>query len=162
MINPYRLPVEMDDGNSYTDAIVNLPEVLTSYTKTRLEVKAKLISAVNPFTGSEVQLVNSAEAAKDGKKAFIFFEFVHATDDTGSSNDWDGEYHNYYNQLVAKLGTTAEKKVMTLDASDGETPVYGAFRAFGAAGIPKTGMWTDADTVNIQVAFTFTMVGIGS
>jgi hypothetical protein len=150
-LNPYHMPVETSEGRRY-DTVVCLPQTFASRTAAPLLVTVTVSGA--PRAGSDLLLVTSPEEFDpNAKTVFLWYEFVGVAD--GQEPVWSGEYTGARNQVELNDDSGA---VLELPASvDGE-PVLTAFRAFGMAGVPSEGLWTDVDCVDASISLHFDVI----
>jgi len=152
-INPYEMPVEIN-GEYIGYQIVSTPTVIQNESTVPLKVSATVTGAIKE--GSDMTLSSSSVDPKSTKKkAFIYFE-IQPTNDPETA-EWDSGY-DANKHIVVRTSPKSKKNMVTLDIADeaGEKKCYGAFRLTGdCAAVPKIG-WTEADGVNVTIAFTFT------
>ena len=84
-------------------------------------------------------------------RAFIYFE-IQAADDPDAVA-WDEKYSDE-KHLVIRPGTKIRKDIVTLGA-DGQPLSYGAFRLTGDCVEAPRSPWTEADGIDVSIAFTF-------
>ena len=157
LINPYRLKVQQG-SDTVQDEIISDVSVLVSRSNVDLSVQASAIGWAEDAS-SEVRFVDSADDLQN-KDLFVYYEFLNAPDQSGDVR-WSGSYSSASNQIVVRNGANAApelSEVLTMPAANDGDPSYAAFRAFGSASVPDTGIWKATDTVSIRLAFTFTPV----
>lgn len=151
--NPYGLRVSLD-GEISREQIVSAPIVFYSRTLAPVSVTAKAVGEA--AWGSEARFVTAPFRVDDAEKdLFVWFEFRNASDESGRGLTWSDHYTGLQNQIIVNMGRS---EVLTLPAAQPGEPSYGAFRAFGSMSASPAEGWTEADTVNITVAFTFAVV----
>ena len=146
------MPVEIN-GETIGAQIVSAPAAILNESVVPLQVTATVTGKIKD--GSDMVLSSSSiDPDYTKKKAFIYFE-MQTTNDPEKVT-WDSEY-NMDRHIVVRLTPKVKKKIVTLDAydEDGRKKCYGAFRLTGnCAAAPKI-PWTDADGVDVTIAFTF-------
>lgn len=147
IINPYRLNVKLGDTMT-REQIVNPAQVLTSHSNVPVLVNATATGTIS--TGSEAVFVSKPPKA-EAKEVFMYVEFQQSDD------NWIGEYIGAPNQMIITADGSSRDAVMTLDAGI-DNPAYGAYRLFGALSGEPDEMWSSADGIEVNVAFTFTPV----
>ncbi len=151
-INPYEMPVEIN-GQTLGYQIISTPTVIQNESIVPLKVSATVTGAIKE--GSDMALSSaSVDPNSTRKKAFIYFE-IQPTNDPDTVV-WDSEY-NMDKHIVVRTAAKTKKNIVTLDAFDenGQKKCYGAFRLTGdCAAVPKS-RWTEADGVDVTIAFTF-------
>lgn len=157
-LNPYGMPVEMDDGTESYDQLVSSPLEIVSYSTVPVDVT---VNAVGTAVGAEssVQLVTTppAEDTLD-KEYFVWLEFWGLGYEPSTEGlAWSGVYTDSSNQLVVNSG---ERTVLTLPAAEDGNPIYGAFRAFGLASVNTQETWNSSDLFEVVLSFTFTQAGV--
>ncbi len=145
VVNPYGLEVSTPEGQS-TDHVVSSPMQIANYGGTAVDVSAAAVGSFAPE--SDGQLVSYPEGVQGVKGLFLYFEFWN-----GGAAPWLGSWSGAANQLAVNTGAA---QVMTLGPGTADAPAVGQFRAFGDTGLPQTGAWTTADTMNVTLTFTFT------
>lgn len=140
--NPYGLAVPTEYGVS-REPVVHTPQALTNLNDFPVTVNAAAAGTVTP--GSEAVFV-SAPPAPDapGKDVFLYVEF------SSQYDWWAGSYRGLPNQLPVSEWETAGENVLTLDAGG-----VGYFRLFGEVSEAPETPWSDTDTFDAVLTFTF-------
>lgn len=151
VINPHRLPVEMN-GETVRDQIVNAGQILTSHSEVPVIVSASLTVNTEQSGGLTVtgQPIASGEREKLG---YLYVEFQNLADSEAAA-DWSGKYTGASNQLLAKDGAASSGEVLQIGAGDG-TPAYAAYRLFGELSENPERGWQSGDKLSVTVSFTF-------
>ena len=143
-INPYRLPLSIESDET-TAQIVSTPACIENKSKVPISVTATLTSALKE--GSNMRLIMTS------KGAFVYFEMQAAP--SPDQVEWDSAYDMEKHQIV-RLGTTRPKKNMVVIAQADQPNHFGSFRLTGdCVAFPKI-PWTEADGIDVEIAFTFT------
>lgn len=151
-INPYEMPVEIN-GAFIGYQIVSTPTVIQNESVVPLKISATVTGTIKKDSDMTLSST-SVDASYTKKKAFIYFE-IQPTNDPDTVT-WDSEY-NADKHIVVRTAAKTKKNIVTLDAYDenGQKKCYGAFRLTGnCAAVPKI-PWTEADGVDVTIAFTF-------
>ncbi len=140
--NPYGLAVPTEYGVS-REPVVHTPQALTNLNDFPVTVNAAAAGTITP--GSEAVFV-SAPPAPDapGKDVFLYVEF------SSQYDWWTGSYRGLPNQLPVSEWETAGENVLTLDAGG-----VGYFRLFGEVSEAPETPWSDTDTFDAVLTFTF-------
>ncbi|MDE6931066.1 MAG: hypothetical protein K2P37_00110 [Oscillospiraceae bacterium] len=140
--NPYGLAVPTEYGVS-REPVVHTPQALTNLNDFPVTVNAAVAGTIAP--GSEAVFV-SAPPAPDapGKDVFLYVEF------SSQYDWWAGSYRGLPNQLPVSEWETAGENVLTLDAGG-----VGYFRLFGEVSEAPDTPWSDTDTFDAVLTFTF-------
>lgn len=142
VVNPYRLEVALG-GEVSREQVVSETYALSS--ECDLPVTVSVSAAGTIPAGSEAVFVTEPpQSQTEGKEVFMYAEFQERR------GQWQGYFANGDNQVMVTNWGGSKPDVLTL-APWGE----GYFRLFGAASVPADGMWTERDTVNVTLAFTF-------
>lgn len=148
VVNPYRLEVALG-GEVSREQVVSETYSLSS--ECDLPVAVSVSAAGTIPAGSEAVFVTEPpQSQTEGKEIFMYAEFQE------QYGPWQGYFADSYNQVVVAGWGESKQNVLTL-APWGE----GRFRLFGAASVPSEGMWTEQDTVNVTLAFTFAAIETG-
>ncbi len=152
-INPYKLPLTIE-ADETTAQIVSTPAAIENKSKVPLSVTATVTGAIKE--GSDMRLYSSStqdpELVLTSKSAFIYFE-MQAASDPGQV-DWDSEY-DVEKHLVIRNGVSRTKKNIVTIAQADQPKHFGAFRLTGdCVPVPRKG-WTEADGIDVEIAFTF-------
>ena len=161
-INPYRLPVAIEDTESY-DQIVCDPSYILSESDVPLSVDVRVTTTVYP--DSDMLLVSSSTKGLSGgsKRAFIYFEMQSADPNDPDAVEWDKAYDANKHILLTTSATGQTKKdLLTLQPLTmyGEVPDGGsaAFRLTGDAVVSPQNPWTAQDGLSVSIVFTFTPI----
>lgn len=142
VVNPYRLEVALG-GEVSREQVVSETYSLSSECDLPVTVSVSATGTVP--AGSEAVFVTAPpQSQTEGKEVFMYAEFQEAY------GAWRGSFTDAYNQVMATGWGESKQDVLTLEPW-GER----RFRLFGAASVPSEGMWTERDTVNVTLAFTF-------
>lgn len=162
-INPYRLPVAIEDVEDY-DQIVCYPCFILSDSDVPLSVDVRVAAEINPESDMELATSSTKGSTGGSKRAFIYFE-MKPTDPSYDPNgaEWDDAYDAAKHILVTNSATGQEKKnILTLEpkALDGSyvDGSSAAFRLTGDAVVAPQNPWTNEDGLSVSIAFTFTPI----
>lgn len=150
-INPYEMSVEID--STETDAqIVSTPTAIENETIVPIRVDVTVTGKVKE--GSDMTLSTSpVDSTLTRKKAFVYFEMVAANSSTPDPDSWASEFDT--NQHLAVRTSTRTRKNMVVLAEGGEDGCFGAFRLAGSCAAAPKIAWTEADGIDVEIAFTF-------
>lgn len=140
VVNPYGLAVATDTGTSY-DQVVHTPQVLTNLSNVPVQVDARVVGTA---AGGAYFVPAPPLADEPGKAVFMYVEFQ------PGPAIWSGWYSDAANQLLVTAEGTEKAGVMTLEVQQ-----EGWFHLSGAAAPTSGWTWTEEDTVDVTVAFTF-------
>ena len=140
VVNPYGLAVATDAGTSY-DQVVHTPQVLTNLSNVPVQVDARVVGIA---AGGAYFVPAPPTADEPGKAVFMYVEFQ------PGPAIWSGWYSDAANQLLVTAEGTEKAGVMTLEVQQ-----EGWFHLSGAAAPTSGWTWTEEDTVDVTVAFTF-------
>lgn len=154
-INPYWLPlrvgasIENKQIISNTLAIENLSEV-------PLSVSVEVTGSIR----GDLRLASESTAGEETtvKRAFMYFEIQAVTNP--NSVAWSNAY-NEDKHILIRESTRIKKNIITLGAAD-QAKRYGAFRISGDCVQNPREAWTEYDGVDIDVAFTFSPLPVGT
>lgn len=152
-INPYRLPLSIESDET-TAQIVSTPACIENKSEVPVSVTATLTCALKE--GSDMRLYSTTTQDPDmtltSKTAFVYFEMQAAP--SVDQAVWDSEYDMEKHQVV-RLGTSRPKKDMVVIAQADQPNHFGAFRLTGdCVAVPRI-PWTEADGIEVEIAFTF-------
>lgn len=154
-INPYKMSVEID-GESTTEQIVSTPASIENRSEVPLSVGVTVVATVNE--GSDMVLcsdyVNDPESRS--KKAFIYLEMQAVKDPDRVT--WDSKFDDEKHLSVRTGLSRSRKEMLTIEQAD-KPNHYGALRLAGDCVPTPRNPWTEADGVEISIAFTFTPLG---
>ena len=150
LINPYKIPVVVQD-KQVGDQIISDPVALKNEGEVPLKVSVSIETVIKE--GSDMRLLSESTLGQEmtSKRAFIYFE-IQAADDPDAVA-WDEKYSDE-KHLVIRPGTKIRKDIVTLGA-DGQPLSYGAFRLTGDCVEAPRSPWTEADGIDVSIAFTF-------
>lgn len=153
-INPYRLPLTIE-ADETTAQIVSTPAAIENKSEVPLSVSATVTGTIRE--GSDMRLYSYStqdqEPALTSKSAFVYFE-MQATSDPDQA-DWDSKY-DVEKHLVIRSGISRTKKNMVIIAKADQQKHFAAFRLTGdCVPVPRRS-WTEADGIDVEIAFTFT------
>jgi len=142
LINPYKIPVVVQD-KQVGDQIISDPVALKNESEVPLKVSVSIETVIKE--GSDMRLLSESTLGQEmtSKRAFIYFDAV----------AWDEKYSDE-KHLVIRPGTKIRKDIVTLGA-DGQPLSYGAFRLTGDCVEAPRSPWTEADGIDVSIAFTF-------
>lgn len=144
LLNPYRLKTALD-GKASTEQVLSRTYRMKNESEIPVTVWAQAVGIVPP--GSEaVFTLEPPRSDSEEKEAFLFAEFQPADEE-----EWLGTYSKERNQLLISEEKGNKKPVLTLPAKS-----EGIYRLFGSTSVPSSRMWTEQDTVNVTIAFSFT------
>lgn len=154
-INPYWLPlrvgasIENKQIISNTLAIENLSEV-------PLSVSVEVTGSIR----GDLRLASESTAGEGStsKRAFMYFEILAVSNP--NSVAWSNAYSEDKHVLIRE-STRIKKNIITLGSAD-QAKRYGAFRISGDCIQNPREAWTEYDGVDIDVAFTFSPLPIGT
>lgn len=156
-INPNRLPVKVGANIenkqvvSDTFCIENLSDVPL---KLSVEVTGKIKS------GSDMGLLSSSTTGSTTrtKKAFMYLEILPASDP--SAVEWSSAF-DAKKHVVVRESSAAKKDIAIVGAADQEKH-FGVFRLAGDCIQNPRSEWTAKDGVEVEVAFTFSPLAVGT
>lgn len=150
MINPYRIPVVVQD-KQVGDQIISDPVALKNESEVPLKVSVSIQTVIRD--GSDMRLRSESTLNQDltSKFAFVYFEIQAVSDPENVT--WDEKYDEEKHQVI-RAGTRARKDMVTLGA-EGKPLSYGAFRLAGDCVAAPRSPWTEADGIDVSIAFTF-------
>lgn len=157
-INPYKLPIEIE-ADETTAQIVSTPAAIENKSKVPLSVTATVTGTIRE--GSDMRLISYSTQSPDivvtSKSAFIYFEMQAASDPDQVT--WDSEY-DMEKHVVLRSGTSRTKRNMVTIAQADKPKHFGAFRLTGdCVAVPRV-PWTEADGIDVTIAFTFTALPV--
>ena len=158
-INPLELPVDVGSGRKDRGQILCTPACIANESEVPLAVDLTVTASVKPESTMTLALSPTGGEGAE-KRAFIYFEIQQSNTDNDRRVGWDPEY-DASKHIVIQDGMSVRKQdVMTLppmtpkgNVADGG---YAPFRLTGDAVREPTDEWTEADGINVTVAFTFT------
>ena len=153
-INPYKLPVTIE-ADETTAQIVSTPAAIENKSEVPLSVTATVTGTIKE--GSDMRLLSYStqdpEVLQTRKSAFVYFE-MQAASNPGQV-DWDSEYDAQKHQVVRAGVAKVRKNIVTIAQAD-KPKHFGAFRLTGdCVAVPRS-PWTEADGIEVEIAFTFT------
>lgn len=150
MINPYQIPIVIKN-EAVGDQIVSDPVALENKSEVALKVSVSMTTAIRE--GSDMRLASESTAGQEltSKQAFIYFEIQPTSDPDQVSwaEKYDEEKH-----IMVRTGTKVRKDMVTLGAA-GQPLSYGAFHLAGDCVEYPRSVWTEADGIDVAIAFTF-------
>lgn len=151
-INPYKVPIAIESNESAAQ-IVSTPACIENQSEVPISVTVTVTGAVKEE--SDMSLSTSTTGGVGSRKrAFVYFEMIASNAATPPQSVWADEY-DMERHLVIRTAAKTKKDLVVLDAADGANH-FGAFRLSGdCAAFPKIA-WTDADGIDVTIAFTFT------
>lgn len=155
VINPYRLPVELD-GQTSNDQIVSEQLILQNLSVVPVSVSASVTGTVPPGSGVSFAAVPPAPDSPV-KEIYLFAEFQPLSD-LFFQPAWNGQYsEDSANQLLVSSWSTRKDNVLRLEAS-GAAYSFGAMRLFGSAAVSPMVPWQAGDDIQASFVFSFTPV----
>lgn len=153
LINPYKLSMKV--GNDVVDdQVVTIPWCIKNESAVPLRVSVTVTGAVKSGSDMLLKTVTTEGTGLTSKSAFLYFEMKAADSEEPPESIWDSGYDTDQHVVVRNGYSKTKKDIVELGAVD-QKGCYGAFRLTGdCVATPKKG-WTDADGVNVEIAFTF-------
>lgn len=152
-INPYRIPITIESSET-TAQIVSTPASIENQSEVPISVSVSITGALKE--GSNMRLSTATtqdpESPLSSKSAFVYFE-MHAApspDQTVWDSAYDAEKHH-----VVRIGASRIKKDMVIIDQADKPNHFGAFRLSGDCVAAPRSPWTEADGINVEIAFTF-------
>lgn len=158
MINPLKIPVDIDGGES-DEQIICDSAYLANESEVPLRVDVTVAGQVKP--GSNLTLVSSPTGGTGTQKnAFVYFEIKQTRTRSPADVVWDPAYDSSKHVVVTDGGSRTKKGIVTLPLrtrADDDTweNGYAQFRLTGDAVKEPASVWTPRDGINVTVAFTF-------
>lgn len=150
-INPYRMPVEIDAASS-TEQIISTPACIENKSKVPLSVTVTVTAEIREDSDMRLSTSSTKTQTTTSKSAFVYFEMQAASSPNQVS--WDSEY-DAEKHLLVRSGTSRPKAGMAiLDQAD-QPNHFGAFRLTGDCIPTPRFPWTEADGIDVEIAFTF-------
>ena len=150
IVNPYRLPVELD-GQETTEQIAGSTMILENRGNVAVDVS---VSAIGSPTGGVVFTARPPAESAAEKELFLYAEFQPLSDPV-LRPDWSGRYSDSTNQILVSAQGAAKADVLRLEAG-GAPYSWGAARLFGSAAACPAQPWEAGDGFHVNLAFTFT------
>ena len=150
IVNPYRLPVELD-GQETTEQIAGSTMILENRGNVAVDVS---VSAIGSPTGGVVFTARPPAESAAEKELFLYAEFQPLSDPVLRPG-WSGWYSDSTNQILVSAQGAAKADVLRLEAG-GAPYSWGAARLFGAAAACPAQPWEAGDGFHVNLAFTFT------
>ena len=156
-INPNRLPIEVD-ASIENKQIVSDSLAIENLSDVPLSVSVEVTGTIKG--GSDMRLASESTAGEDttAKRAFMFFEIQSASNPTSVS--WSDVYREDKHILIRE-STRTGKNIIILGAAD-QAKRYGVFRVNGDCVQNPRDAWTENDGVEVEVAFTFSPLPVGT
>ena len=158
VLNPYKLAVTVDE-EEVTASIIGVDTVITNNGATALYVDVTLTGTVDDESTATFLTADPATKAVTTKGVYMWGEFsaAYATDGEVSFTD---NYDSKVDILVGTKPVTKTNAANIANAGD-ENANNVAFRLVGVANGNASEVWTDTDTVTVQVVFNFTPTTTG-
>ncbi len=156
-INPNRLPIEVD-ASIENKQIISDSLAIENLSDVPLSVSVEVTGTIK--SGSDLRLASESTVGEDttAKRAFMFFEIQSASDP--SAVTWSNVYREDKHILIRE-STRTGKNIIILGAAD-QAKRYGVFRVNGDCVQNPRDAWTEKDGVNVEVAFTFSPLPVGT
>lgn len=150
MINPYQIPITIKN-EAIGDQIVSDPVALENKSEVALKVSISMTTVIRE--GSDMRLASESTVGQEltSKQAFIYFEIQPTSDPDQVS--WAEKYEEE-KHIMVRTGTKTRKDMVILGAVD-QPLSYGAFRLTGDCVEYPRSAWTEADGIDVAIAFTF-------
>ena len=154
-INPYWLPLRVG-ASIENKQIVSNALAIENLSEVPLSVSVEVTGSIR----GDLRLASESTAGKETtvKRAFMYFEILAVTNP--NSVAWSNAYSEDKHVLIRE-STRIKKNIITLGAAD-QAKRYGAFRISGDCVQNPREAWTEYDGVDIDVAFTFTPLPVGT
>lgn len=153
IINPYGMDA---DGEGDTSEVVSAATVITNESDVAIAVDVTTTAALG--TDSKLVLATAAlKGTETTKSACLWVEANAAKDADGTLDGeatWSTAYSKAANQALIGTKATTVKGIAQMAAGN-ETATYAAFKVLGDVVAEPATPWTDKDTVNVKVAYTF-------
>ncbi len=168
-INPYNIEVTSNGTEIGTDSVITPVQYIKNESNTAIGVSIK--GTPTPDAGSGAQLKTKAQMEADpaptDKSASFIFEIMETDTDSPNPGDPELDWTEAKSVDIVDKNNTLTDTEFVLAKKEGSTLGYAAFRITGDAvadpenaGTPTP--WTAADTVDVDLAFTFVPVANGS
>lgn len=156
-INPNRLPVKVG-ANIENKQVVSDSFCIENLSDVPLKVSVEVTGKIK--SGSDMGLTTSSTAnlTTKSKKAFMYLEILSASDP--STVEWSNAF-NAKKHVVVREATTAKKDIVIVGANEQEKR-FGVFRLAGDCIQNPREEWTAKDGVEVEVAFTFSPLPVGT
>lgn len=157
-INPYRIPVTIESDET-TAQIVSTPAAIENKSEVPISVTATVTAAIKEDSNMRLSSLTTQdpEIPMVSKTAFVYFEMQASS--SASQVDWDSEY-DMENHVVLRAGTSRVKRNIVTIAQADKPKHFGAFRLTGdCVAVPRV-PWTEADGIDVTIAFTFTALPV--
>lgn len=151
IINPYGMEYTPDSGDPSTDKIISAAQFIKNESDVSISVDVTVTGTI-PETSKAVLATGALKGTETTKSIFLYFEILEA-EDGETEPTWAESYDKTKHVLVAAKATTL-KNVVVLAAGD-EAATYAAFHLTGGVASAPATPWTETDTVDVTVAFTF-------
>lgn len=159
VLNPYGMTVNINNTD-YTDQIVNPTDYITNLTQAPLKVGVK---ATATRAGNTILVTKPCTGKEVTNNAFLMVELAQAAATTDEP-DWIADMtdattinEKCYPQIIPIESTgKTNAAILSVDKTDGSTANYIAVKVLGNLAGAPTGGWTEADTANVTLVFTFT------
>ena len=154
-INPYWLPLRVG-ASIENKQIVSNALAIENLSEVPLSVSVEVTGSIR----GDLRLASESTAGEETtvKRAFMYFEILAVTNP--NSVAWSNAYSEDKHVLIRE-STRIKKNIITLGAAD-QAKRYGAFRISGDCVQNPREAWTEYDGVDIDVAFTFTPLPVGT
>jgi hypothetical protein len=149
-INPFNIPVEID-GESIQEQIVCDPSYIENASEVPISVSASVTGVLKE--GSDMRLISSSTegVGLTSKSAFVYFEIQAA--ENPDQAVWDQDY-DATKHIIVRTSTKAKKNIVTIAQAD-QPKHFGVFRLTGDCVPTPRREWTEADGIDVSIAFTF-------
>lgn len=150
VINPYKIPIVIQD-KQVGDQIISDPVALKNESEVPLKVSVSIETVIKEGSDMRLRSESTLDQGLTSKTAFIYFEIQAVSDPDNVA--WNEKYDEEKHQVV-RPGTRIKKDIVTLGA-EGKPLSYGAFRLTGDCVAAPRSPWTEADRIDVSIAFTF-------
>ena len=152
-INPYKLPITIESTET-TAQIISTPACIENQSEVPISVSVTVTGTIKEESDMRLYSYSTQDPdlALTSKAAFVYFEMQAAAGLNQAS--WDSEY-DLDKHLVVRSGTSRLKKNIAVIAQADQPKHFGVFRLTGdCVPVPRY-PWTEADGIEVEIAFTF-------
>ena len=155
--NPFQLPVEID-GESVSEPILSEPMSIENKSEVPLSITVSVTGTIKEGSNMRLATSSTKDLGLSSKRAFVYFEMQAVADP--DQVVWDGEYDEAKHIIVRTA--TKTKKNLAIIAQANQPKQFGAFRLTGdCVPYPKY-PWTEADGIDVEIAFTFKPLSVAT
>ena len=152
-INPYKIPITIESDES-TAQIVSTPACIENKSTVPLSIPATVIGTIKEGSDMGLYAYSTQEQELTSKRAFVYLEMQASASSSPADVDWDSEY-DVEKHIVIRAGVPRTKKDMVTIAQADQPKHFGAFRLTGDCVATPRKPWTEADGIDVEIAFTF-------